>query len=109
MITNGKRIETVSHIGRNLPAELRTALELGDPPGFEGLICVDCAKTYGIERDHIDPVANGGLTAYDNLAGRCWDCHEHKTEADRRAGLLGGNGKPKGKAKEKRSPEERRE
>ncbi len=103
VITNGKRIETVSHIGRNLPAELRTALELGDPPGFEGLICVDCAKTYGIERDHIDPVANGGLTAYDNLAGRCWDCHERKTAADRRAGLLGGkgNGKP---SRAKRKP-----
>ena len=25
-------------------------------------------------------------------AGRCWDCHEKKTEADRRAGLLGGKG-----------------
>ena len=109
VITDGTRIETVSHIGRNLPAELRTALELGDPPGFEGLICVDCAKAYGIERDHIDPVANGGPTAYDNLAGRCWDCHERKTAADRRAGLLGGKGRLKGKSKGKRSPEVRRE
>jgi hypothetical protein len=92
VIHDGKRIETVVHVGRFIPAELRTALELGDPPGFEGLICIDCDKRCGIQRDHINPVANGGLTAYDNLAGRCWDCHEKKTEADRQAGLLGGKG-----------------
>ncbi|TMM14892.1 MAG: HNH endonuclease, partial [Actinobacteria bacterium] len=87
------------HIGRTLPAELRTALELGDPSGFGGLVCVDCGKRRGIQRDHIDPVANGGPTAYDNLAGRCWECHQRKTEQDRRAGLLGngrGNGKGRG-------------
>jgi hypothetical protein len=92
VIHDGKRIKTVKHVGRNLPAELRTALELGHPPEFNGLICIDCGKTYGLERDHVDPVANGGLTAYDNLRGRCWDCHQKKTEADRRAGLLDGNG-----------------
>jgi 5-methylcytosine-specific restriction endonuclease McrA len=92
LIHDGVRIETVKHVGRSIPAELRTALELGDPPGFEGLICIDCGKRYGIQRDHINPVANGGLTAFDNLAGRCWDCHEKKTEADRQAGLLGRKG-----------------
>jgi hypothetical protein len=92
VIHDGKRIETVMHIGRTIPAELRTALELGDPPEFNGLICTDCGKRYGLERDHVDPVANGGLTSYDNLRGRCWDCHEKKTEADRQAGLLGGTG-----------------
>ena len=99
VIHDGVRIETVKHIGRTLPAEMRTALELGDPPGFGGLVCVDCGKRRGIQRDHIDPVANGGPTAYDNLAGRCWECHQRKTEQDRRAGLLGngrGNGKGRG-------------
>ena len=95
VIHDGTRIETVMHVGRYLPAELRTALGLGDPPGFEGFVCIDCGKRHGIQRDHVDPIANGGLTSYANLAGRCWDCHEKKTEADRRAGLLGGNGKGK--------------
>ena len=101
VIHDGKRIETVTHVGRTYPAELRTALELGDPPEFNGLICTDCARRYGIQRDHVNPVANRGLTSYDNLRGRCWDCHEKKTEADRKAGLLGPNGNGKGKKKAK--------
>ena len=92
VIHNGVRIETVKHHGRYIPAELRTALELGDPPGFDGLTCVDCGKRYGIERDHVDPVANGGITSHDNMAGRCYECHQRKTDQDRQAGLLGGNG-----------------
>ena len=90
VVHDGVRIETVAHLGRTIPAELRTALELGDPPAFEGLRCIDCGTSHGVERDHVNPVANGGLTAYDNMAGRCWECHEKKTEADRQAGLLGG-------------------
>jgi 5-methylcytosine-specific restriction endonuclease McrA len=116
LIHDGTRVETVKHIGRNLPAELRTVLELGDPPEFNGLTCIDCGKRYGLERDHVDPVANGGLTAYDNMAGRCWECHQKKTEADRRAGLLGenrkgvnggkagGNGKAQPRNGDKREP-----
>jgi 5-methylcytosine-specific restriction endonuclease McrA len=99
VIHDGKRIETVMHIGRYIPTELRTALELGDPPEFSGLICTDCGKRYSIERDHVNPVANGGITTYDNMRGRCWDCHEKKTEADRQAGLLGPNGNAKRKKK----------
>jgi 5-methylcytosine-specific restriction endonuclease McrA len=101
VIHDGKRIEIIKHVGRTIPAELRTALELGDPPEFNGLVCTDCGRRYGIQRDHVNPVANRGLTSYDNLRGRCWDCHEKKTEADRRAGLLGpnGNGKRAGKRK----------
>jgi 5-methylcytosine-specific restriction endonuclease McrA len=96
VIHDGTRIETIKHLGRKLPAELRTAIGLGDPPGFEGFICIDCGKRYGIQRDHLNPVANGGLTSYDNLRGRCWDCHEKKTEADRKAGLLRGKRKETG-------------
>ena len=66
-------------------------------------MCVDCGKRRGIQRDHIDPVANGGPTAYDNLAGRCWECHQRKTEQDRRAGLLGGKGLGK-QSRRKRGP-----
>jgi 5-methylcytosine-specific restriction endonuclease McrA len=87
------RIETVKHFGRHIPAELRTALDLGGPPDFDGVICVDCGTRHHIQYDHVDPVANGGPTTQANLSGRCWDCHELKTERDRQAGLLGGNGR----------------
>jgi 5-methylcytosine-specific restriction endonuclease McrA len=96
VVHDGVRIETVKHVGRYIPAELRTALELGDPPGFDGLGCVDCGNRYGIERDHVDPVANGGCTSRDNMAGRCYGCHQRKTEQDRQAGLLSGGGNGNG-------------
>jgi 5-methylcytosine-specific restriction endonuclease McrA len=96
VVHDGVRIETVKHVGRYIPAELRTALELGDPPDFDGLSCVDCGKRYGIERDHVDPVANGGPTSRDNITGRCYGCHQRKTDQDRQAGLLGRNGNANG-------------
>lgn len=88
---DGVRIDTVVHYGRHIRAGLRTALELGKPSGFEGVVCVEpgCRRRWGLEWDHLDPVANGGPTSYDNLAGRCWYCHGEKTERDRKAGLLG--------------------
>jgi len=90
VIRDGRRIDTVAHFGRHIPAELRTALELG--PELEGVVCVEpgCGRRHGLEWDHLDPVANGGVTSFDNLAPRCWPHHRAKTDDDRAAGLLGG-------------------
>ena len=87
---DGVRIETVAHFGRHIPAELRTALELGEPPGFDGVSCTEpgCNRRYGLEWDHVDPVAHHGPTSYDNLRPRCKLCHWQKTERDRQAGLF---------------------
>jgi hypothetical protein len=93
VVHDGVEIKSVKHLGRHIPAELRTALDLGAPPGFEGTACADgCGRRHGLEWDHVDPVAHGGPTSYDNLRPRCWGCHHDKTERDRRAGLLGGRG-----------------
>jgi len=87
---DGVAIRTVRHFGRHVPAELRTALDLGSPPGFEGVACAEgCGRRHGLQWDHVDPVAHGGPTSYANLAPRCFSCHAEKTERDRRAGLLG--------------------
>jgi hypothetical protein len=91
VITDGINIHTVKHFSRYLPAELRTALDLGPGPGFTGAECVDCGRKWGLQWDHINPVANQGPTSVDNLAGRCWIDHKAKTERDRQAGLLGPN------------------
>ncbi len=88
VLHDGVRIDTVYHPGRYLPAELRTALGLGQPPLFDGVACIDCGRRYGIQWDHLDPYAHGGATCYTNLAARCWPCHHDKTERDRKAGLL---------------------
>ena len=90
VLHDGVRISTVKHLGRHIPAELRTALDLGPPPRFGGTVCVEegCGRRYGLEWDHVDPVAHHGPTSYDNLQPRCWPHHRDKTERDRAAGLL---------------------
>jgi hypothetical protein len=87
---DGTNIHTVCHFGRTLPAALRTALELGPAPDFPGRSCRRCGRRWGLEFDHIEPVAHRGPTAYDNLQPLCWSCHQRKSESDRRASLTGG-------------------
>ncbi len=86
---DGVRIDTVVHYGRYIKTELRTALDLGNPPDFEGAACSSgCDRRYGLQWDHIDPVANDGPTSRGNLDGKCTPCHVEKTRRDREAGLL---------------------
>jgi uncharacterized protein DUF222 len=96
VLHNGTEIHTIAHFGRRYPAVLRTALMLGAPPEFEGRSCSEpnCDRRYHLETDHIDPCANGGETSYENLGSPCWPHHRHKTERDRKAGLL--RGQPRG-------------
>ncbi len=95
VLHDGVRIDTVAHFGRHIKAELRTALELGPVPDFDGLECADgCGRRYGLQWDHVDPLANHGATSYDNLRPRCVPCHWEKTAVDRRAGLLNGPAPP---------------
>jgi hypothetical protein len=89
--TRGVEIATVAHFGRRMSAELRTALELGPGPSFDGAVCVEegCDRRHDLEWDHDDPLANGGVTSYENLKPRCRPDHWAKTERDRKAGFLG--------------------
>ena len=91
VIHDGVNIHTVEHFGRHIPAELRTALELGTLPELDGVVCADegCDRRYGLEWDHDNPVANGGETSYQKLNARCQPNHWDKTE-DRKAGRHGG-------------------
>ena len=73
---------------RGVPAEIRNALELGPPPDFDGVKCVDCGNRFRPERDHVEPRNSGGPTALGNLEWRCDPCHEEKTRRDRAAGRL---------------------
>jgi hypothetical protein len=90
LLHDGKRVTHVAHYGRNLTAEMRTALGVGPPPTFDGLRCSDdgCERRLGLEIDHVDPVANGGATSLENLDPKCWVHHQAKTERDRASGLL---------------------
>jgi hypothetical protein len=99
VVHDGVQIHSIAHLGRYKKAELRTALALGAAPAFEGVPCVEpgCDRRYGLEWDHIDPVANDGPTAYDNFAARCRPHHKAKTELDRLAGKLRGGGRVTGR------------
>ena len=91
VVTKGVEIHTVAHLGRRTTAELRTALDLGPPPRFDGAVCTEegCDRRHWLERDHVDPVANDGPTSYENLEAKCGPHHRAKTERDRKAGRLG--------------------
>jgi hypothetical protein len=98
VLHDGVAITTVKHYGKNPPAVLQTALEIGKPPDFMGMTCSvrGCDRRYYLERDHIDPRANGGAWSPGNVEWMCWYHHVEKTERDRQMGLLKGGGGPRG-------------
>ena len=74
---------------RNIPVEVAVALELGSPPSFDGVSCVDCGNRFRTEFDHVRPHGAKGPASNGNLKPRCWSCHQAKTQRDRKAGKLG--------------------
>ena len=92
VLHDGVNVHTVKHFGRHIPAELRTALELGPLPDLDGVTCCEegCDRRYDLQWDHRDPVANGGETSFENLDPYCCPHHDDKTERDRESGKLGG-------------------
>jgi hypothetical protein len=95
VIHDGTKVDTIVHYGRRRPALLQSVLDLGDPPDFDGAVCSEdgCDRRFGLQWDHVDPIANGGPTSRDNLAARCIPDHAAKTEQDRAKGLLGSQAK----------------
>ncbi len=89
VVCDGKDLRQLRRWTRTIPPEVAVALELGEPPSFDGVACVDCGNRFKTEFDHVQPRANRGPTSHGNLKPRCWRCHQAKTTQDRRAGLLG--------------------
>ena len=73
---------------RHPSIEVLIALELGEPPDFDGVRCIDCGNRFHTESDHVVPHVAHGPASTTNLKWRCWPCHHEKTESDRRAGTL---------------------
>ena len=75
IVTDGADVRAVAHRSRYIPAKLRSALEARDP-----VCCVPgCEVSRFLEIDHIDPIAEGGLTTFENLARLCSFHHALKT------------------------------
>ena len=75
VFTEAGDIRAVAHLGRTINAKLRTALT------FRDRCCVvpGCGMPYGLEIDHVHPMALGGVTTLDNLALLCAHHHRLKT------------------------------
>jgi len=75
LVIDGTDITTIAHMGRALPAKLRTAVEERDR------VCQvpTCDVTLGLEIDHIVPFAEGGPTTFENLVRLCKRHHLQKT------------------------------
>lgn len=73
---------------RNTPPEVLLALQLGEPPKFEGVKCVDCGYRFRNEKEHTAPHVAGGFSSTTNLKWRCYGCHQKKTAEDRKNGKL---------------------
>lgn len=85
---DGKDLRQLRRWSRSIPVEVAIALELGAPPGFDGVACVDCGNRFRTEFDHVQPRAAHGPSSNGNLRPRCWSCHQAKTARDRKAGKL---------------------
>jgi hypothetical protein len=80
VIKKGRDITTVAHLGRHVPAELRTALIVaGRECDVEG-----CHLRGYLELDHSEiDHAKGGPTAFWNLKWKCWIHHRRKSAGER--------------------------
>jgi 5-methylcytosine-specific restriction endonuclease McrA len=85
---DGKDLRHFARWSKSLPVEVAIALELGDPPDFDGVACVDCGNRFRTESDHVRPRSARGPTSNGNVKPRCWPCHQAKTARDRKAGKL---------------------
>ncbi|MEX2323606.1 MAG: HNH endonuclease signature motif containing protein [Acidimicrobiia bacterium] len=83
---DGTDLRHIRRWTRSIPVEVRLALSLGEPPEFDGARCTDCGNRWGLEVDHVVPMAAGGPTSLPNTMHRCGRCHRRKTADDRRAG-----------------------
>ncbi|CAB4963296.1 unannotated protein [freshwater metagenome] len=86
LVIDGVDIKTVAHMGRAIPAPLRTALEERDR------VCQvpTCDMTIGLEIDHIKPFAEGGPASLENLVRLCKRHHLQKTHDGYRLEKLAG-------------------
>ena len=74
VLVDGTDVLAVSHLGRTIPAKLRTAVEELHPECDIG----GCHVTRNLEIDHNQPIEDGGPTALWNLDRLCGHHHDHK-------------------------------
>jgi 5-methylcytosine-specific restriction endonuclease McrA len=94
VLYDGKDLRQLKRWSRAIPAEVAIALELGEPPDFDGVACVDCGNRFRTEFDHVQPRCRGGPTSAGNLRPRCWSCHQAKSKRERMPVRAGARASP---------------
>jgi HNH endonuclease len=82
VLSDGADVTAVAHVGRHIPARIRTALEARDPT----CVVPGCDMRLDLEIDHIIPVSARGPTKLSNLARLCRHHHFLKTHRGWRLG-----------------------
>ena len=75
VIHDATDVLAISHMGRTIPARLRSAITERDPE----CVVPRCHNNRFLEIDHVIPLHEGGLTKLDNLARLCCAHHDQKT------------------------------
>jgi hypothetical protein len=76
----GTDVRSIKTMSKYIPQRLRDAAEA------QGMRCVDCGSTKGLELDHVRERRDGGATSAENLKWRCRPCHVKKTARRTRLG-----------------------
>ncbi|MFN2543029.1 MAG: hypothetical protein ABR600_00450, partial [Actinomycetota bacterium] len=92
---DGTDLRHFKRYARSIPVEIRVALELGEPPAFDGTACLDCGRRFRPEFDHTEPYAASRCTTLPQMKPRCHRDHREKSERDRRAGKYKRAGPPR--------------
>jgi hypothetical protein len=74
----GEDVRNVTHLGRQVTARQRTALEA------RGCRCERCGSTHLLDIDHNEGWALTHDTRTEDLSWACWHCHDLKTRHDLR-------------------------
>ncbi|HEX2235750.1 MAG TPA: HNH endonuclease signature motif containing protein, partial [Actinomycetota bacterium] len=98
VLYDGVDLRHFARWSRGIPVEVAVALELGDPPEFDGVACATCGNRFRTEFDHLEPHSSGGPVSTTNINPLCWTCHRDKSARDRRAGKLGPAGGARNRA-----------
>ena len=76
VLRKGSDIRNVTHLGRQVTAAQRTAMEA------RGCRCERCGSTYLLDIDHNEGWTLTHDTVLEDLSWACWHCHDLKTRHD---------------------------
>ncbi len=88
MFFDGLDLRNSKRWSRNVPVEVVTALEPGEPSSSDGVRCVDCGNRFRTEFDHLEPTSPEARPPTPTSNPDALAATRRRHERDRRAGKL---------------------